>query len=341
LGQVHELAPNPADPVDEAKNPFYAAGVSMGLLGVISTVTFQCQPRFNVIGSQETHRLSKSPLRLESPGADGLEAFLRCAPYSRLLWWPQKGVEKIQIWQASRATKADEPVTHPHGKFKRRPFKVIPEILGSNKIPQHVINAFYNTLRYDKTPFSPSQQQCVVDFLSLFLDEGEVKFWDEWYLGIPMDDPVNDHLMPTEFTELFVDLEKSAEVMKALQEFYAGDEGMVRTGAYANELYAGRKSKFWLSPNYGRDSVRVDLFWFKTRKDEPPDRAFYPQYWDLLKKFDFRFHWGKYLSDPASSTGVEFRRKQFPMWNQFMKLRNQMDPKNIFLTSYWKKHLGL
>ncbi len=340
-GNVHDLAPNPADNNDESTNPFYAAGVSMGLLGVVSTVTFQCIPKFNIIGSQITAKVADSPVNLGSSGDQGLEAHLRRIPYSRLLWWPQKGVERVQIWGARRTRPGDESVTHKDGKFRPNPFKIIPEILGSNKIPQRIIHAFFNNLHYEKAPLSDFQEKIIRDFLGLFLRNGEEKFWDSWYRGIPMDDKVDDHLMPTEFTELFFDIGRSAEVMSALQDFYRGDEGMLRTGTYAVEVYAGKKSKFWLSPKYGRDSVRVDFFWFKKSKVERPDFRFYPQFWELLANFGFRFHWGKYLSDPASTTGVTYRKHQYPMWEKFLSVRAEMDPDGVFLSNYWKTHLGL
>lgn len=340
-GNVHELAPNPADPDDEATNPFYAAGVSMGLLGVLSTVTFQCMPAFNVIGSQATTEVGKSTPDLFADGAAGLGAFLAATPYNRLLWWPQRGVEKLQVWQARRTTTADDAVTHKDGKFEAQPFRILPRIAGSTEPAQAVIHAYYNALDYGDTPYGRTQEKAVALFMNAFLAEENVRFWDLWYRGIPMDDAIDDQLMPTEFTELFIDLARAAEVMRALREFYAGDDGMGRVWANANEIYAGRRSKFWLSPNYGRDSVRVDLFWFKARGQEPPDRRFYPQYWELLRPFDFRFHWGKYLSDPTSSTGVAYRRRQFPMWDRFMEVRKRMDPDGVFLTSYWRRHLGL
>ena len=37
---------------DDLTDPFYAAGVSMGLLGVIVSATFQCVPTFDIIGSE-------------------------------------------------------------------------------------------------------------------------------------------------------------------------------------------------------------------------------------------------------------------------------------------------
>ena len=95
-----------------------------------------------------------------------------------------------------------------------------------------------------------------------------------------------------------------------------------------------------MSPSYGRNSVRVDVFWFKSGKTDP-DAFFYPQYWELLRQFGFRFHWGKHLSLPDSSTGTAFRRAQCPKFELFLKWRAHFDPGQIFVNDYWRKHLGI
>jgi D-arabinono-1,4-lactone oxidase len=335
-GNVHELAPNADDPNDEQTNPFYAAGVSMGLLGIISEVTFQCVPRFDIIGQQATTRAEYSSINLFDAGPSGLAAFFRRTPYSRLLWWPQAGIDKMQVWQARRTTPGDAVRTHVDGRFVAKPFVSLP---GGEGV-QALINGFYNLVSRDPPPYEPTTESFVKSVLGVVLSDETVEFWDRWLSGLPMDNQISDTFMPTEFTELFIDIEKSDAVMTALRDFYAGDCGMARTGPYACEVYPAKKSRFWMSPSYGHDTIRVDVFWFKTRKGTP-EVDFYPQYWELLRSFGFRFHWAKYLSDPRSSTGTEYVRRQFPMWDKFMALRAKMDPHGVFLTAYWRRHLGI
>src|SRR5437660_5840859 len=50
---------------------FCAAGVSMGLLGIITAVTFQCVPRFDVIGKQATSSVDDSSIDVFGSGATG------------------------------------------------------------------------------------------------------------------------------------------------------------------------------------------------------------------------------------------------------------------------------
>jgi hypothetical protein len=95
-----------------------------------------------------------------------------------------------------------------------------------------------------------------------------------------------------------------------------------------------------MSPAYRQDVVRIDVFWF-ARNAAPPDQAFFPQFWRLLAKHDFRPHWGKYLPPPDSSTGVGYLRKNYPRWDDFMRRRAAHDPGQIFVTDYWRRHLGI
>jgi len=332
MGKVHDLAPNPNDPADEEHNPFYAAGVSLGLLGIISTVTFECEPRYDLVGRQVTRKTGElEGLQLFESGEQGFQHFFEKNEdaYPRLLWWPQKGVDKVELWRARREY-VDKSKTRRPG-LNRRPFAQVPRIL------QFAVNLFYNFIAHDAPPYKPLTQKLVRFVLNAFLRDGETKeFRGPWHEILPMDNGVSDELMPTDFTELFIPIERTAEVMKTLREFFARDNGdMALTGSYAFEIYAGHKSAFWLSPSYGQHSIRVDVFWFRTDKGDR--EKFYGQYWELLRPFNFRLHWGKYLPEGAAG----YLREQYPKWDDFMALRQEMDPEGVFLSSYWKRSLGL
>jgi D-arabinono-1,4-lactone oxidase len=110
---------------------------------------------------------------------------------------------------------------------------------------------------------------------------------------------------------------------------------ITQVGTFTVEVYATPKNSFWMSPAYGEDVIKYDMFWFPLNKGNPAT-DFYPQFWKLLKEFDFRPHWGKFLPDNATELKV-----LYPRWDDFMKLRDQMDPHQIFVTGYWRGHLGI
>lgn len=181
------------------------------------------------------------------------------------------------------------------------------------------------------------------NLLPMFVAEGTKEFSDTWMCGLPMDNQMDDELWPTEFTELWLPLEHTQTAMRRLADYYGANghpqTAFQRTGAYATELYAGAKSPFWLSPAYGADCFRVDPFWFSTWAGKPND-TFFPPIYELLKDLAWRPHWGKYLPPPSDAWRQHYRAV-LPKLPAFLALRAQLDPKNIFVTNYWRENLGI
>ena len=166
-------------------------------------------------------------------------------------------------------------------------------------------------------------------------------FMDYVWQSLPMDNGADDILMGTEFTEIFIPLTYTEKTMRLLKELYER-KGLEAAGYYSNELYAGIKSEFWLSPSYKEDTFRVDLFWYINNDGNPAAKGgYYCQFWDMLREnnIPFRFHWGKFMPEYDYKAWADYYRSQYPRWDDFMKLRIEMDPRNIFLTKYWRLHL--
>jgi D-arabinono-1,4-lactone oxidase len=88
--------------------------------------------------------------------------------------------------------------------------------------------------------------------------------------------------------------------------------------------------------------LRVDAFWYTNNEGNPAGQdGFFKQFWDLFRanNIPFRLHWGKFLPEYDFQEWAVYFRSQYPRWDDFMKLRAQRDPKNIFLTDYWRRHL--
>ncbi|APR80040.1 FAD-linked oxidoreductase [Minicystis rosea] len=188
-------------------------------------------------------------------------------------------------------------------------------------------------------------------FVSLGEDGGPAvqTFQDVWYLGLPMDNGMDDILMPTYFTEIWIPFtEEGGEVKKAiaaLRKLFDADgtaEGCyAATGPFSIELYATRAGQtFHLDPAYGdKDVFRVDVFWFGYNGGDPV-QDFYPQFWKALEGLEYRLHWGKFLPTPEQ-LAPEKLTARFPKFAAWKAARAKADPKDVFLTGYWKKHLGL
>jgi FAD/FMN-containing dehydrogenase len=88
----------------------------------------------------------------------------------------------------------------------------------------------------------------------------------------------------------------------------------------------------WLSPFYGRDSVTIAIlqnvgleYWAYFKDIEP-----------IFQAYGGRPHWGKKHTMTASQL-----QPLYPQWDNFLKLREKMDPHGIFLNDHLKELFGI
>jgi D-arabinono-1,4-lactone oxidase len=128
-GAVHDLTRD--DP------EFFAMAPSLGLLGVVSTITLQCDELFTIEGQEAVTSAEDCAIDLlgRGDGRPTLERFLRDTDFARLEWWPQRGVERVVAWQAHR--------TEPPDGFESRPYKRFAQ---SPEASQHVVGILFAIL---------------------------------------------------------------------------------------------------------------------------------------------------------------------------------------------------
>jgi hypothetical protein len=186
--------------------------------------------------------------------------------------------------------------------------------------------------------------------------KGKPQVFQDWaWHGLPMDNQASDVLIPTGFTEAWVPLSRTQPAMQLLRDYFTApkddQEALERTGTFAWELYAVMPERFWLNAAHsdGEDewregALRIDVYWF-TENAADPTKTLFAGLWSLLREAEipFRLHWGKFQpSCPAGDRAwVDFFREQYPRWDDFLRLRAERDPNNIFLTGYWRERFGL
>jgi ketosteroid isomerase-like protein len=281
------------------------------------------------------------------------------------MWWPQKGVERVVTWQARRMLDADyNDQTGPRGALRPKRYQALGDVpykglaRPASAAVQWAGGKFYDTLDSagaarraleERLPFAAplgraASQLFGAHVLPAVLKQfvpvdtnGPQRFWDSWHDGLPMDNQMSDASLPTTFTEIFVPLEETQRAMKILRHhFRAG--GLDATGSFIFEIYAARRTRGWLHPAYERDSLRIDVFWFERSSGDPI--GFFEQFWDLFAPLGYRLHWGKHLPrDP--SRGWRYLRRQFPRWDDFLRLRAELDPHGVFLNAHFRAALGV
>lgn len=410
-GEVYEVTREDGD-----LDGFHSMMPSLGLLGVVSTITFECTDVFAIDGREAVTRVDRGPVDLLGSG-DGdrpsLERFLRAADYARLEWWPQRGAERLVTWQAARMSAPPGFRPRPYKRFEGSPdaaqqaIGILFTILGNledlsrakPKLEDNLdrlgsvlealpparelgpaggvlarflreaievgvdgaitlLEPFAELLRETLPELYP---KLIGDFITLDDDRpgerrGQPQRFRDWgWAGLPMDNGVDDELLRTEFTEAWVPIARTREVMQLLEGYFSeprdDDEAYRRTGTFAWELYSATPAPFWLSPAHssGEDewkdgALRIDPYWFADNAADPAE-ALFAGLWQLLRAegIPFRLHWGKF--QPSYGRGerdwVDFFRSHYPRWDDFLRLRAERDPNNIFLTDYWRDRFGL
>ena len=412
-GNIYEVSRDDTDP-DE----FRAVALSMGLLGVISTITFKCIPTFNISGQEAITTYQEALVDLFGGGDErrpSFETFLKDVEYTRLVWWPQRGGERIIVWQSQRIAPqygfrpvhyqefGDSPeitevaisifytiIGNLDDLSKAKPkleetFDQLGEVLDFFLEKQEKLGKFGKILAKILSgviefgvdaaitiisPFGKKLKDALPDIFPKVLDifmpldstkkgmeKGEPQsFRDYGWHGLPMDGQASDTLVPTEFTEIWLPIGRTEQVMNILNNYFTSakdnDQAMERTGTYAWELYGAGPIDIWMSPSYsnGEDEwkegvFRIDPYWFSGNAGNPAE-VFYPQLWKLLRDngIPYRLHWGKFqpiVQEGDPEGWVTFFREQYERWDDFLARRAEKDPNNIFLTDYWRSRFGL
>lgn len=322
--------------IPAGSDEFYAAGVGLGLFGVITHVTLICEPRYFVEGAETNIQQNKSLLVKEN-GKYRLEEALANNDYLHLNWFAQKKVKRVMQWTGSRTDKME-------------PFKPYDSELRNewmNRLAAIVLRIGNLLEIFD--PNLPFNARLIGKLLEPFvpLDDPPKEFRDFWYRALPSDDAVDvDKAIPIQFTEIWLPVNQLTQTLDAL--IPAIDKEQRMAGNFAIELYGAKDSPFWMSPAYSRKegAVRVDVFWWA--RNLGSRERFFAYYWDLLLELKgARLHWGKYLPVVGKkygsiTFGPEFIRQAYSeRMGDWLKCRARFDPDGVFLTDYWRAILGI
>lgn len=312
---------------------FNAVGVSMGLLGVITDVTLKLPKKYCVQGTEINTEMKDSCLMPDSSGAyTALNEALFLNEYVHLNWFAQKYTNRVSLWSGS-AVDPETPITpYFHALSAKGQVLLAADVLSTTNI--------LNETKGD----NENVQKLIGNMLKPFVpigEKGEQHFCDIWYKALPIDDqaPV-DGLMDTSFSELWFPKENLNQVMDTLKKLF--ETNPKAAGNMVVELYCAKKSPFWMSPSYNHDVLRLDLYWWKYNLLGDANQYFGLFYEAFKDMPGVRFHWGKNLPHPGEKYGdylfsEKYLQKNYPKLADFLKIREQMDPAQLFVTDYWRR----
>ena len=309
-----------------------AVGVSMGLFGVITHITFRLPEMRLVEGSESDHPFADSLLGPDKEGHSKLKESLESNEYMRVNWFPQKDVWRVQQWVGKQTSKGD--------------------IIPYNSILSCTLTAgmaafalkICNSLLQKPQP-TEWDYAVIGKILRQFVPLGESKrFCDIWFKTLPMDNEAHtDSIIKVDFTEIWMPLDQCQAVMDKLLKLFENNQKAANN--FATEIYGAKESPFWLSMSYNQKMVRVDPYWWAYNKGDK--RQFFSYFWDVLLDIpETRLHWGKYLPLPGQKCGnttfnLAYLKSVYPKMDDWLKMREQMDPEQVFVTEYWRGILEL
>lgn len=258
--------------------------------------------------------------------------------FFHLNWFPQKNLNRVQHWIGEKVEVGQEiiPFVHelatPLASFGAAfALRITDVLLDNENLHEDVKNVLISSI------------------LQLFtILSGPKEFLDSWEKTLPSDNQVPvDTIIKVDFTEVWLPLEQCDVIMERLTKLYAGN--IKAAGNFATEIYCAKKSPFWLSMAYDRNVVRVDPYWWHYNNEGM--REYFTFVWDQLMDLEgARGHWGKYLPEHNQKLGtgakqvtfnLEHLKKAYPKMEEWLIYREAMDPRQVFVTQYWRDILEI
>jgi L-gulonolactone oxidase len=274
---------------------FKAALCNIGCLGVVTEFTFQCVRAFNL------HEKRYSSTWNEI--IPNLVARSEAADHVRFHWFPY--TDHIVVTEMQHTDKEPTPPDQSMSTWmKDRVFgyhmfegMLYGARCATDTIP--AITMFYHgMMRSDPVErIAPSSQVFLMECLFK-------QYVNEW--SIPA--------------------ENAPQAMKELRELIHKHDLKVH---FPIEIRFVREDDIWLSPAYGRYSCYIGIIMYRPYGADVPYRKYFHLFEQMMTKLGGRPHWAK-----AFETTPQQFRQMYPKFDDFARVREQLDPRGVFANDY-------
>lgn len=306
---------------DENEDLFRAALVSLGALGIITEVTFEAVPAFNIKWSQSLHPLDEI--------IDDWEKDLWTrAEFTRVWWLPYK--KKVVKWRGDKTNEEIRP--QPSNRW-------------TGALGFHV----YHTLLYLSTWFPrilPALERFVLSVQYGFRSDGDCNTGvQEGQAGLLM------NCLYSQFVnEWAIPLAKGPEALKRLSAWFHGDDETAKIPYAQDNLYVHAPIEVRVTDTSTNPGPRpyldntvpdgptlyLNATLYRPYGRDPPCRERYYEAFEwLMKELGGRPHWAKNFS---TVTKEEFTA-MYPQMKDWLRVRNEVDPEGIFVGDWHRRHL--
>lgn len=298
---VHELSMVLADgsvlrlSAGSDERRFKAAQIGLGALGILSTVTLQCEPAFSLRANEDAKKLDDV--------LGTLDQLFDSNEHFEFYWFPHTS----RAW-----TKENNRTTDP-ATPRRRWKEFQSDILMSNL-------AFGAICRVGRR--MPDR---IPDLTRRFVAPGVGRI-----RRVSRSDLVYTSPRLVRFAEMEYAIPRAnaREAIEGVRKVIESNGFKIN---FPIEVRVVAPDDILLSPAYGRETCYIAVHLYQGMDYEPYFRAVE----QLMMSFDGRPHWGKLHFRDADTL-----RPSYPRFDDFIAVRDELDPKGLFRNDYLDRVLG-
>ena len=274
-----------------------AVALSLGALGVVTAIEYQCEPAY-LLTAQEEPTTFSGVLESLDERIDGHDHF-------EFFWFPD--TDRVLAKTNERHRDVSRRAPMPGWKDRLENDLLSNRLFGG-------INRL--TTRVPRTTAAINQ----VSARAL-----SAKTYTDW-----------SHIVyPTERDVVFRESEFSvprADAVEVLQRLDAWHRAHPSTTSFPVEVRFTGPDDVWMSTSYGRQSAYIAIHQFHARDH----REYFAAFWNILADYEARPHWGKMHELDADAL-----RKVYPRFDEFLEVRDRLDPGRTFANPYTERVLGV
>lgn len=278
---------------EENADVFAAARVSVGALGVITSLTLQTVPAFLL-------RAQERPL----PLADVLDRFDEFADgndHFDFYWFPHTDVA------VTKRNNRVEPGVGPAPVGRIRGW--IDDELMANMV-------------YELTNRLAAKQPALVPRINRIA----ARVWsDREYVDASYKVFCSERNVVFRESEYAVPREHVVEVLRRLRRWIDASGERIQ---FPIEVRVAAADDIWLSPAYGRETAYIAVHQYH----RVPHDAYFAAFERIVADYDGRPHWGKLHTLTADTL-----RSRYPHFDDFLAVRNRLDPQRTFANAYTRQ----
>ncbi len=280
--------------LDRSDDRFFGVVQSMGLCGVVSTLTLECVPAFAL-------RSRCWVISFDEMLAD-FQRLQHEHDYIEFLWHPV--IDRVEVFACDRIEPASRPDRELHSV----------QLGTRNPIGRRLSLWGYNQLHRNRRP--RFHRRVVSGRIGKWYTEREGR--SDYVLAYAPFDRAS--CLPMDNHEAAIPYDEILNCIPRLRQRLEEEHHYPVLGV---RFRCQRASRHWLNAAFDRDVCWIETF--NTLGATNFSRLLH----DTFAPFGYRPHWGKTLwMDKA------YFAEQYPNWDAFLRLRREFDPANLLLNDY-------